>query len=106
MSQDSFRVQRWDEDQPPSEAEVERLLAEQGLSGYRWSNAPGDTYAAHSHDYHKVIYVVRGSIAFGLPELGEQVELRAGDRLELPAGVRHDARVGPEGVACIEAHRP
>ena len=28
-----------------------------------------------------------------------------GDRLELPAGVAHNASVGPEGVVCLEAHR-
>jgi quercetin dioxygenase-like cupin family protein len=100
-----MHVRRWNREQPPSEAEIERLLAEEGLSGYRWSNAPSDSYAAHSHGYHKVIYVVRGSIVFGLPEQGEQVEMHAGDRLELPARVRHDAQVGPDGVVCIEAHR-
>ena len=32
--------------------------------------------------------------------------LQAGDRLELPAGIVHDAVVGPVGVLCLEAHRP
>jgi quercetin dioxygenase-like cupin family protein len=81
------------------------MLAAEGLSPYRWSNAPGDVYAAHSHTYHKVIYIVQGSITFGLPDSGGTVHLQAGDRLDLPAGVRHDAIVGPRGVACLEAHR-
>jgi quercetin dioxygenase-like cupin family protein len=106
MNSPSYRVRRWESPKPPTEAEIEGLLAEEGLSGYRWSNGPGDSYAAHSHGYHKVIYVLGGSITFGLPDLGERVELRAGDRLELPAGVRHDALVGPGGVACLEAQRP
>ena len=38
-----------------------------------------------------------GSIRFGLPATGTRAELRAGDRLELPAGTRHDADVGPDG---------
>jgi len=105
MKPPSVQVRRWVGDEPPQEADIQRMLAEQGLSGYRWSNAPGDTYAAHTHPYHKVIFVVRGSIAFGLPATGEQVELRAGDRLGLPAGSAHDALVGPEGVVCLEAHR-
>ena len=104
MTSPSFQVRRWEKDQPPQEAEIERRLSEESLSGYRWSNAAGDTYAAHSHSYHKVIYVVRGSITFGLPDQAEQVELRAGDRLELPADLRHNAVVGPNGVVCIEAH--
>jgi hypothetical protein len=32
------------------------------------------------------------------------VTLNAGDRLDLPAGIVHDADVGPQGVVCLEAH--
>ena len=40
-------------------------MTEEGLSPYSWSNGPHDRYAAHSHSYNKVIYVVQGSITFG-----------------------------------------
>ena len=69
-----------------------------------WANGPGDTYGAHEHDYDKVIVATRGSIRFGLPTTGATAQLVDGDRLELPAGTRHDAVVGPAGVACLEAH--
>jgi len=64
-----------------------------------------DVYAAHSHSYNKVIYVVQGSITFGLPELGKRLTLKAGDRLDLPSGTVHDAQVGAQGVVCLEAHK-
>ncbi len=80
-------------------------MTDEGLSPYSWSNAPHDIYAAHSHSYNKVLYVVQGSITFGLPELGQQLRLNAGDRLDLPAGVVHEAQVGAQGVACLEAHK-
>jgi quercetin dioxygenase-like cupin family protein len=80
-----------------------RLRAE-GLSPGSWSNGPGDQYAAHRHDYDKVIVVERGSIEFGLTERGATVRLATGDRLELPAGTSHDASVGADGVTCLEAH--
>jgi uncharacterized protein YjlB len=83
----------------------ERLQAE-GLTATPWSNGPDDRYGAHEHGYDKVIVVAAGSIAFGLPGLGQSMELDAGDRLELPAGTSHDARVGPAGVTCLEAHAP
>jgi len=82
-----------------------RLRAE-GLQPSPWSNGPGDRYTAHDHGYDKVIVVDRGSIAFGLPAEGRSIALVAGDRLELPARVRHDAVVGPGGVTCLEAHLP
>lgn len=80
-------------------------MANEGLSPYVWSNGPHDVYAAHTHSYDKVIYVVRGSITFGLPELGQRLTLRAGDRLDLPAGTVHDAVVGADGVICLEGHK-
>jgi quercetin dioxygenase-like cupin family protein len=82
-----------------------RLRAE-GLDPSPWSNGPGDRYGAHEHGYDKVIAVEAGSITFGLPGSGDAIALAAGDRLELPAGTRHDAVVGPHGVTCLEAHLP
>ena len=99
------QVTPWADPAPPSQSSLWQLMADEGLSPYSWSNGPRDTYAAHSHSYNKVIYVVQGSITFGLPELGKQLSLKAGDRLDLPAGVIHDALVGPQGVVCLEAHK-
>jgi uncharacterized protein YjlB len=86
--------------------EVRARLRAAGFDAGAWSNGPGDRYAAHDHGYDKVLACDRGSIRFGLPDLGSAVELSAGDRLDLPAGTRHDAIVGPAGVTCLEAHVP
>jgi quercetin dioxygenase-like cupin family protein len=99
------QVTSWPQGQPPTESDLREAYAAEGLSAYRWSNGPHDRYQAHSHGYHKVIYIVSGSITFGLPELGDSITLAAGDRLDLPAGVLHDATVGPDGVVCLEGHR-
>jgi quercetin dioxygenase-like cupin family protein len=68
-----------------------------------WTNAPGERYGAHSHDFHKVLFCLEGSITFHLAD--GDVELSAGDRLDLPPGTEHSATVGPDGVECIEASR-
>jgi quercetin dioxygenase-like cupin family protein len=81
-------------------------LRSEGLEPGRWSNGPGDRYGAHEHGYDKVIVVDQGSITFGLPEEARSIGLEEGDRLELPAGTRHDAIVGDRGVVCLEAHLP
>jgi uncharacterized protein YjlB len=86
--------------------DVARRLRDQGLDPSAWSNGPGDRYAPHDHGYDKVIAVEHGSIRFGLPATGAEIDLDAGDRLELPAGTAHDALVGPAGVTCLEAHLP
>lgn len=101
----TLRITPWTDSVPPTQSALWKLLVGEGVSPYSWSNGPHDTYAAHSHAYDKVIYVVRGSITFGLPELGKHVTLKAGDRLDLPAGTVHDAQVGAQGVTCLEGHR-
>jgi quercetin dioxygenase-like cupin family protein len=95
----------WSGDTPPTQDEIEASLQAEGLSFYPWSNGPGDRYPAHSHSYRKVVYVVSGSITFGLPETSDRLVMHEGDRLELDRGVMHDAVVGSLGVRCLEAHR-
>jgi quercetin dioxygenase-like cupin family protein len=86
--------------------DLDARLRAGGLDPSPWSNGPGDRYGAHEHGYDKVIAVAGGSIRFGLPASGTSVDLAPGDRLELPAGTRHDAVAGPSGVSCLEAHLP
>jgi mannose-6-phosphate isomerase-like protein (cupin superfamily) len=72
---------------------------------YSWSNGPGDRYAPHIHNYEKVLYCVDGSITCVLEDEGKRLELKAGDRMVLPAGTMHSAIVGGGGCTCIEGHR-
>lgn len=68
-----------------------------------WGNGPGDRYGEHDHAYHKVLFCLGGSIVFHVD--GEDVELTAGDRLDLGPGTRHAATVGSGGCECVEASR-
>ena len=86
------------------ERAVLAAFAAEGLTPHTWSNGPGDVYTAHAHNYHKVLYCLRGSIVFRLAD-GESIALHPGDRLDIEAGTRHSASVGPDGVTCIEAAR-
>lgn len=88
------------------EASLQQRLAGEGLAASSWGNAPHDHYAEHRHPYDKVLVAAAGSITFHLPEIGQDLSLQHGDRLELPAGTLHGADVGPRGVTCLEAHLP
>jgi len=99
-----LRITRWTGATPPTRAELEEQFFREELFPYEWSNAPGDVYAAHVHDFDKVLVVVQGSITWRLPETGEVIETGAGDRLDLPRGTWHSARVGPQGIVCLEGH--
>lgn len=82
---------------------TEDVFAAEGLVASTWSNAAGAAYAWHEHPRSKLLVCVEGSIVFHTHE--GDIALRAGDRLDLPAGTPHAATVGPGGVVCREAMR-
>ena len=88
------------------ERQLRARLAEEGLDASAWGNGPFDHYQEHRHGYDKVLVAAAGSVTFHLPELGRDVVLEAGDRLDLPANTLHGADVGGHGVTCLEAHLP
>jgi quercetin dioxygenase-like cupin family protein len=103
-----MQVIRWQGTEQPQEHELRSRMQKEGLAPYSWSNGPGDIYAVHNHSYEKVLYCVRGSIRFILPDQPEGsrlIDLAAGDCMILPAHTRHSAQVGPHGVTCLEATR-
>ena len=106
-----MQVLRWQERETPQEQDLYRRMQRDGLKPYSWSNGPGESYAVHSHSYEKVLYCVRGSIRFVLPEQADTagnrgvIDLAPGDCMVLPAGIRHSAQVGSHGVTCLEAAR-
>lgn len=79
-------------------------LRSEGCTAPRpWDNGASDTYGWHQHGYHKVLFCLSGSIVFHTRE--GDVELTAGDRLDLEPGTEHAATVGPAGCECVEASR-
>jgi len=64
----------------------------EGCSAPRaWGNGPGVRYERHDHAFHKVLFCLSGSIVFHT-EHGD-LELTAGDRLDLAPGTAHAATV-------------
>jgi quercetin dioxygenase-like cupin family protein len=78
-------------------------LRAEGLEPRWWSNAAGDRYGWHDHGYHKVLFCLEGSVVFHFRD--RDVELGAGDRLDVEPRTEHAATVGPSGVTCVEAAR-
>lgn len=85
-------------------AEAIAAFTAEGCSAPRsWANGPGDRYGWHEHDYHKVLFCLRGSIVFHTRD--GDLELTAGERLDLEPGTEHAATVGAAGCECVEASR-
>ena len=73
-----------------------RACATRAWTPGRWGNGPGDRYAPHEHDYDKVLVCAAGldPVRAAGPRQRPSTST-PGDRLDLPAGTRHDAVVGP-----------
>jgi len=85
------------------DAALEAFRAEGCSAPRSWGNGPGVTYGRHAHGSHKVLFCLDGSITFHLDD--GDVELAAGDRLDIGSDTEHGATVGPAGCSCVEASR-
>jgi len=99
----SVRVTRWHGGQHPTFSTITRQMKKEGLRPYMWVNAPNYRYGVRSHGYDKVLYVIEGVVEITLPDSNQRMTLRAGDRVDVPAGVRHGTIVGGNGARCVEA---
>ncbi len=66
---------------------------------YEWTDEPGTEYPAHSHKGPVALYVTQGSITFNIE--GESLELKDGDRFDVPVGKEHTAKVSSEGCSFL-----
>eukprot|EP00850_Spirogloea_muscicola_P022039 SM000273S10249 [mRNA] locus=s273:86762:87388:- [translate_table: standard] len=101
-----MRVERWDaaRDGPLSERAMADKLAREGYRATRYAFAPGTAFDYHSHAVDKKDSIAAGRFLFRMA--GDEVELRAGDMLEVPRDVEHYAEVvGNEPVILFDATR-
>jgi quercetin dioxygenase-like cupin family protein len=99
----SVEVTRWQNNQNPTESAISRLMKQEGLTPYEWRGTPNTRQAVRSHNYHRIIYVKAGTLEVVLPDLNQLPRLRVGDRIIIPAGVRHGLISGSTGTECLEA---
>ena len=98
----SVAIQRWNKSQPPSASAITRMMQDAGMRPFKWENAPNRTFTVRSHGYDKVLWVIEGTLELTLPDENLRYVLRAGDRADVPASVRHGVNVGRAGVVCLE----
>ena len=99
----AVHCRRWQGGQHPTVSAITRLMQKEGLRPYMWRMQSNQRHAVRSHGYHKVLYVVDGTVEVVFPDSNQGTKLRGGDRLDIPAGVRHGIIVRNGGVTCMEA---
>jgi len=96
----TVQVERRKESTPPDAAELRRRLQSEGYSVFQWSDAPGTTYAAHSHPEDQSHWILSGNLELTVEN--ETYTLSAGDRDYLAANTIHSAFVpGDEPVTYL-----
>lgn len=99
-------VEAWDvgRDGRLTEAALRAAIEARGYAVTRYVYPPGTRFPAHSHGLDKIDAVLSGRFRMGMK--GGSVDLTAGDRLHVPAGLVHTAEVvGDEPVVSLDAVR-
>ncbi len=65
---------------------------------YEWHDEPNTEYPEHAHKGKVSFYVLQGSVIFS-GKINQTV--KAGERFDVPVGIKHSALVGPEGCDWI-----
>ncbi|MFZ4814117.1 MAG: cupin domain-containing protein [Phototrophicaceae bacterium] len=97
------KITSWQGSQHPTLSNVTRLMHQQGLRPYKWQAAPNQRHPIRSHGYTKILYVIDGTVEITLPDNNQSIKLRAGERIDIPAKIRHSSVIGANGALCLEA---
>ena len=62
---------------------------------YEWRDKSHTEYPPHQHKDKVSFYIIDGSLNFYLD--GKTIELKEGDRFDVPPKKEHTAKVGPRG---------
>lgn len=96
----SIQVERWSTSISPDARDLRKRLQSEGYSVFQWSDAPGTTYAAHSHPEDQSHWILSGKLELTVED--ETYTLSAGDRDYLAANTTHSAFVpGDEPVTYL-----
>jgi quercetin dioxygenase-like cupin family protein len=79
--------------------DLKQQLTSEGFTHvYEWTDDPGTVYPEHAHRGKVSFFVTKGSVTFS----GEiNTTIRAGERFDVPVGIKHSAVVGPGGCSYL-----
>ncbi len=78
---------------------VEQLEKDGFKHIYEWEDKPGTEYPPHSHKDRVSFYIIDGSLTFYIDN--QVIELKKGDRFDVPVAKEHRAKVGPGGCSYL-----
>ena len=98
-------VTRWQASMLPTPEQIKMIFQAEGLSPSEEILQPKTVIPDHRHPFDEVRMVMSGRLFMNIS--GNQILLRAGDRIDIPANTRHSKSAeGDEPCICITAVRP
>jgi quercetin dioxygenase-like cupin family protein len=102
---DKMIVTRWQAPVLPSPEQVKMIFQAEGLTPTEEILAPKTVIPDHRHPFDEIRMVLSGRLILNIS--GNQLLLRAGDRIDIPANTRHSKSTeGTEACVCVVANRP
>ncbi len=98
-------IMLWEDPGRPHEALLRSRLSAAGYQVVKWSSEPATGYPPHVHIYPELLWLISGSLTVILPGEDRMIELTAGDRIEMPAGLVHGTMAGADGALYLLATR-
>jgi quercetin dioxygenase-like cupin family protein len=82
-----------------NQEKINKLKQEGFAHVYEWTDEPNTEYPEHSHKGKVSFYVTKGNILMNID--GTHTMVRAEERMDVPVGIPHTAKVGPYGCTFI-----
>lgn len=82
---------------------AEGLKREGFYHTFVWEDGPGTSYSAHTHETETAHVILDGEMTLTMD--GCTATYHAGDRCDVPAGVVHSAKMGPQGCRYLIGER-
>lgn len=97
-------INRWQAPLVPTSAQIKLLLANEGLDPVEERFPANYKIAEHKHPFCEIRIIVEGSMLLNVS--GNQVLLRPGDRVEIPANTKHSKQnQTSDDLVCVCAYR-
>lgn len=98
-------VTRWQAPVLPTPEQIKMIFEAEGLTPTEEVLSPKTVIPDHRHPFDEVRVVMSGALYMNIS--GNQILLRPGDRIDIPANTRHSKSTeGDEPCVCIVASRP
>lgn len=97
-------VNRWQATVLPSKSQILSLYQLEGLEPQEETLPTGKGIDLHYHSFDEVRTVISGELLFDIA--GNQLLLRSGDKIVIPANTKHSFKThGEEDCLCVVAHK-